>query len=407
MGSCTFLLAAFLFSFQSPDHAAEGLKALEARQYQAALDHFQKVIEAAPKDYAAHFNYAFAASMLDRDADAIAHYKTTLELKPDIYEAELNLGILLVRQKRFAEAVAPLRAAAGQKPKEFRPAFYLAESLFGINEFAEAEERYKLATELDPKFAPAWVGLARMKARQGRLEDAAADYRKASEADPEFREALLELADQYEADKQPRKAIEIYKEFPNNPAARERLGQLLALEGDQLAAIPPLEQAVAQSPTSANKLALAGAYLKTNQAEKGIKLIGEVVSAEPKDYDLRMLYGRTLRDQHAYPAAAREFIEASKLRPDSAEAFSEVAVAAILVEAWPLALEALDRVKALGGEKAGHVFFRAVVLDRTKQLKPALENYRQFLAMSEGKSPDEEFKARQRIKVLQRELARR
>lgn len=401
------MLAASLIFVQNADHAAAGLKALEANQYETALSEFQKAIDADPKDYASHFNYAYAAGMLNRDAEAIAHYRTTLALKPGLYQAELNLGMILVRQKRFAEAVAPLRSAAEQKPKEFRPAYYLAESLFATSQVAEAEQFYRQATELNPKFALAWVGLARVIARQGRLDEAATDYRKAAESDPEYRDALLELADQYAADKQPLKAIEIYKQFPDNPAASERMGELLAQQGEQAAAIGPLEQAVAKSPTSANKLALAQAYLKTKQTDRGLKLLGEVVSAEPKDYDLRMLYGRALRDEHAYPAAAREFIEASRLKPDSVEAFSELAVAAILLEAWPAALQALDRVKALGGEKAGHVFFRAVVLDHTKQLKPALESYRQFLAMSDGKSPNEEFKARQRMKVLEKELARR
>lgn len=400
------LLAAFL-AMQAPDHAAEGMKALEARQYEAALGHFEKAIEADPKDYAAHFHYALAASMLERDAEAAAHYRKVLELKPGLYEAELNLGIVLVSQKQFAEAVTQLQAACEQKPKELRPAYYLAEALFGAGEFADAEQRYQAATAIDPKYAPAWVGLARAKARQGRLDEAAGDYRKASEADPEYREALLELADQYAAAREPKKAIEIYREFPNHVAARERMGELLAQEGELAAAIPPLEQAVAQSPTTANKVALAQAYLKTGEAAKGIKLLGEAVGAEPRDYDLRMLYGRSLRDQHAYPAAVREFVEATRLKPDAADAFSEVAVAAILMESYPLALQALDRVKALGAEKPGHIFFRAVVLDRTKQRKPALEAYQQFLSVSGGSSPNEEFKARQRVKVLQRELARR
>jgi tetratricopeptide (TPR) repeat protein len=401
------LLLAAILAMQAPDHAAEGMKALEARQYEAALGHFEKAIEADPKDYAAHFHYALAASMLERDAEAAAHYRKVLELKPGLYEAELNLGIVLVSQKQFAEAVTQVQAACEQKPKELRPAYYLAEALFGAGEFADAEQRYQAATAIDPKYAPAWVGLARAKARQGRLDEAAGDYRKASEADPEYREALLELADQYAAAREPKKAIEIYREFPNNVAARERMGELLAKEGELAAAIPPLEQAVAQSPTTANKVALAQAYLKTGEAAKGIKLLGEAVGAEPRDYDLRMLYGRSLRDQHAYPAAVREFVEATRLKPDAADAFSEVAVAAILMESYPLALQALDRVKALGAEKPGHIFFRAVVLDRTKQRKPALEAYQQFLSVSGGSSPNEEFKARQRVKVLQRELARR
>ena len=46
----SFVLAALLLAPQAADHAAEGLKALEARQYQAALDHFQKAIDTDPKD---------------------------------------------------------------------------------------------------------------------------------------------------------------------------------------------------------------------------------------------------------------------------------------------------------------------------------------------------------------------
>jgi hypothetical protein len=37
-------------------------------------------------------------------------------------------------------------------------------------------------------------------------------------------------------------------------------------------------------------------------------------------------------------------------------------------------------------------------------LKPALEAYQRFLALSNGKSPDQEFQARQRVRLLQREL---
>ena len=64
-------------------------------------------------------------------------------------------------------------------------------------------------------------------------------------------------------------------------------------------------------------------------------------------------------------------------------------------------------MKALDAEKPGHFFFRAVVLDRNHLYPPALENYEKFLSMSENKSPDEEFKARQRIRVIKKELSKR
>ena len=69
-------------------------------------------------------------------------------------------------------------------------------------------------------------------------------------------------------------------------------------------------------------------------------------------------------------------------------------------------LAALDHVRALGKEVPGDFFYRAISLEKLKQPKPALEAYRQFLASDGGKMPDEEFQARQRIRILESELKR-
>jgi len=71
------------------------------------------------------------------------------------------------------------------------------------------------------------------------------------------------------------------------------------------------------------------------------------------------------------------------------------------------ALANLDRARELGQDIAGNWFLRAIILDKLRQLKPALEAYRRFLAMSEGKNPDQEFQAKQRVRILQKELDRR
>jgi hypothetical protein len=50
---------------------------------------------------------------------------------------------------------------------------------------------------------------------------------------------------------------------------------------------------------------------------------------------------------------------------------------------------------------------RAIVLDKNKLQKPALEAYQKFLATSEGKNPDREFQARQRVKIIEKELSKK
>ena len=402
------LAAALVVAAFQTNYSQDGLKALDAKQYQAAADNFSKAIQADPKDFSAHFNLAFAYSMLNRDVDAIAEYKKTLELKPDLYQADLNVGILLLRNKQAADAVPHLTSAVSKKPKEFRPNFYLAEALRAKGDDAGAETAYQTALEIDPKSAGAELGLGQALAQQDRLSDAAPHFKKAAELDARYRDALLELASLYEKHKQPNEAIEIYQQFPNNPGAQEHIGTLLLEAGRYADAVTRLEAAVKESPTPGNRIALAQAYAKNKQGELAIPLVEQVLAVQPNDYELRMFCGRLIRDQRKFPQAAQQFLAAVQLKPDSVEAWSELADMLVSSENYPQALAALDRIAALHGEKPGHVYLRAIVLDKIHQLKPALESYRRFLAMdSEGKYPDEDFKARQRARIIENELNRR
>jgi tetratricopeptide (TPR) repeat protein len=78
-----------------------------------------------------------------------------------------------------------------------------------------------------------------------------------------------------------------------------------------------------------------------------------------------------------------------------------------LGEQYPQALAALDRVRDLGQEIPGNHYLRAIILDKFHQYKPALESYQKFLAMSTGQNPDEEFKARQRARIIERMLSKK
>ncbi len=230
---------------QTPDYSAEGLKALDAGNYTAAVEQLSKAVAADPQDYAANFNLALANSLLGKDAEAIAGYRTVLELKPGLYQAELNLGIILIRAKQPREAVPLLEAAVQAKPKELQPNLQLAEALLAAGDLAKAEQYYTAAAGLDPS----------------------------------LKDALLKVAVAYERGGQAPKAIEIYAQFPENVAVRERLGELLIEAGKPAEATPHLEFAVGKSPTAANRVALATAYLRTNQSEKAAGQLRQAVEA--------------------------------------------------------------------------------------------------------------------------------
>ena len=405
MGWLTLLIAATCLQAQDPQ--PDGIKALEERRYQDAVAAFEKAVAADPKDYGAYFHLALAQSLLGRNDEAVAAYRKVLELKPDLYEAELNLGILLFEKKDYAMAAGLLRSAAAKKPDQPRPRLHLGEVHLAAGELQEARANFEAALERDPNSAAAAAGLGQALVKMKLPQEAEPHLKKAAALDPAYGNQLLELASVYEQSKQPDKALALYEGFTDNAAVQERAGILLLESGRYEEAATRLEAVVKGSPTAANRYALATVYLRMKQLDKASAMLEQAAAAEPQNLDLRMAYGRSLRDQRKFGAAAQQFIQVVQAKPDHKEAWSELASALLLNENFPQALAAFDRLEALGETGPALHYFRAITLDRLKQVKPALDSYTKFLALSEGKFPDEEFKARQRVKVLQKELNRR
>lgn len=391
---------------QSANLLDDGNKALDAKQYDRALELFSQAAAADPKDYAAHFQLALTYSMLGRDGDAIPQYKTTLELHPGMYEAELNLALSLMRANHPAEAAEQFRAAAGQRPTEFRPALGLAQALYNTDRFPEAEAAYQKAIALDPRSAAAESGLAMSLIRQKRADDAAPHVQQAFVLDRSYRAGFIALAELYESTGRAADAIPLYRLFPDNPEAQERMAALLMASGNLAEAIPIMETLTEKSPTGPRRMALAQAYVQNKQLEKAQALLQPAVQAAPNDFDLHLFYGRVLRDQRKFAEAAAEFSAAARIQPESVVAWNELATALVLAEEFPQALVAFDRIRSLNAEIPGNFFFRALAHDRLHQRPEALENYNKFLATSGGKFPDQEFQARQRARLLEKELKR-
>jgi predicted Zn-dependent protease len=373
------------------DDLADALKFLDAKQPAQAEPLLRKAIAAEPADYFAHFNLALALSMQQKDPEAVAEYRKTLELKPGLYEADLNLGTLLLRDRQPADAVPVLKEASEARPQEKRPALYYAQALLDSGDAAEAETRFAALGEKD--------GLARAYFAQSKLAEAAEEFRAAAD-----KNGLLQVAAAYEKSGDQAGAIAIYKEFPDDPAVREHLGRLQVDANDAVAAIPNLEDAVRKSPNTANRLALADAYRLAKQPAKMLQQLQLAAIADPGNFDLRMAYGRALRDNHNLIPAAQQFLAATKLHPDAVPAWNELASALIVGENYPAGLAALDHIRALGKEIPGDYFLRAITLDKLKQRPEAIAAYKQFLSADGGNHPDQEFQARQRVRIIENEL---
>jgi len=375
---------------------ADAARLLETEKYAEAAPMLEKALEADPKDFRVRFNLAFAYSHLQRDREAIEHYTKVVEEQPDLVPARLNLGMLLLRQKQPALAVPHLEAAAEKKPQDFRAQFYLGEALLGAGRSEHAVAAYRRAAEIDARSEAASLGLGRSLARSGQIETAREHFRKAG--------ALLELADMLEQAKQPAQALDLYLEFlqtkPDALAVRERAGVLLLQQKRYPEAIEHLEAAVKQNPTAANQAALAQGYTMAAQPAKALPVLRAALAAEPSSADLRFRLGTALLESSDFDGAAREFLMVVAKQPDNQAAFNGLGFAFYKKENHEAAMKALDRARQLGPEPPGNHYLRGIILDTFHQYPAALENYQRFLNAAAGRYPDDEFKARQRIRII-------
>lgn len=393
--------------------------ALEKEDYASAAKALEEYLPQNPEDFRAEFNLAYAYSMMGRRADAIGRYRNVLNRQKELVPAHLNLGMLLVEEKQAAEAVEHLRFVQEKEPGDFRAAFYLAQALSTLQRLPEAREAYEQALALKPEDANARVAYARLLTESNPAE-AERQLRSALQADPSRDEARLLLASVLESrgtQDALGEAAELYRRYldahpdrPESNALRVRLGHLYATQRRTTEAIAQWEAARAAGDTSAELARLLlDAYVQGGEPEKvkASELLDQMLVQHGNDAELWFLAGRLRMERRQYQAAAERFLRATVLRPEWAEGHTNLASALYLIKNYEATVAALAKVAALGQDTAGTHFLRAISLDQLRQQEAALENYQRFLELTDGKNPDQEFQARQRIRILSNELRRR
>jgi tetratricopeptide (TPR) repeat protein len=116
--------------------------------------------------------------------------------------------------------------------------------------------------------------------------------------------------------------------------------------------------------------------------------------------------GRVDMELRAYPAAIRALEQAYAGNPQSSDILGDLADAFYLNENYAAALDAMDRLAKLETPKPGSWFVRAICYDKLLRKAEAIEAYQKFLDQDGGQHDTQDFQARHRILVLQRELGK-
>ncbi len=368
-------------------------------------------LAAHPDDGRALFDAGYVADAQNRLDDAAGFYRRAAAAGGRPFEAHLSLGLLLARQGKTDEARTELKAATTLDPGEAGPAlkaraWRALAQLDASTDAAQAADDLLEALKLSPE-TPADTLLAAQLAEQTDQPDKAeAAYRRVLAGDPKSAEAqaglahLLMAKEKYpDAEKLLRAAL---AQNPDNPALTAQLVTTLAAQ-DNAEALPLAEKLHTAHPEDAAVThMLADLRAQAGDTAGSDRLYGQLLAADPDDTDLLAAHGRNLIRQMKYTEALAVYEKAARLAPDDGDAWSGLAFAASKAGQPGVTLHALTERSKLLPEVPSTYFLWATAYDTLHDRQNAATYYHRFLDAASGKFPDQEWQARQRLRLLEK-----
>jgi tetratricopeptide (TPR) repeat protein len=384
--------------------------AIEKQDWAAAESDLKQAVEKNSKDYRAWYDLGFVYSQSNRRADAIEAYRKSVAANPAVFESTLNLGILLA-QEHNPDAESFLRGATQLKPAS-KPEASLERAWLALGKDMEDSKpkealgAFSQASRLAPKDAEPHLDRAIVLEHLGDLGSAEDEFRAASELDPRSAEALAGLANVYsktqrwpEAESALRKLAALDAQ---NGAAHIQLGRVLAAEGKNDEAAAELQAGLKLSPDPTAQRDAAEVYLAAGKYSEAEAQFRDAVRQDPASAEARYGLGRALMQQKKFADAQPELLAAIQRNPKLAEAYGDLAIVASENKDYPLAIRALDARANLLPEIPATYFLRATAYDHLRDREHAVEYYRRFLNVANGKFPDQEWQARHRLQAIEK-----
>jgi Flp pilus assembly protein TadD len=382
--------------------------AIDKMDFAAALDPLQKYIAQRPDESYPHFQLGYAYAGLKRADDAKQEFSRAIALDPKMAAAYQNLGLVLMDSDPAAAASAFLHAAELQ-PTESRPRFLAGFSLEHAGKFPEAIEQYRAAIAISPKDYEAHFGLGRALLRSNDAAGAEEQFRAAIATRSDAAPARLGLGTALLAEKKYDLASDAFADYLKlNPGDRsahfDRASALLNLSrfDDALA---ELDLSDAGGAPSAEALKMRGEiYMQQKKWKEAGDALKQAIALAQQDSELAEWIGHVDIELRDYPAAVSILEQVYKQNPQSVDTLRDLSDAFYLNENYAQALDAMDRLAKLETPKPGSWFVRAICYDKLSRKPEAIDAYQKFLDQDGGQHDTQDFQARHRILVLQREL---
>ncbi len=298
---------------------------------------------AAPDRSAAYYHYGLAhmyedmavnAGRADYATQAIEEYKLALDADPTSATLQNGLADLYFRLGRIREAVSAAKDQTTKDPNDVQAHTLLGKvylrSLGDMQSQQSGEmlglaiTEYETLVRLKPNDIETHLLLGQLYNFNHDSAKAEAQFRAAQKIDPDSEEVVLNMARLFTEQGDLKRAAETLKAVPEDDRTA-RVEAALGATYDQLK--QPKDAIVAytaaldldpENPTEVQR-GLANALLADNQLDEALKLLQQIVVAEPQDAQSQIHIAEIERRQGHYDAALNTLEKAKPLVQDTLE----------------------------------------------------------------------------------------
>lgn len=290
------------------------------------------------------------------DAAVIPTFLAIIDLDPKDVDARMNLGVVYQRQNRPDDAVHAYRAALQLNPTDFNTHFNLALVLMRQQKVAEAAAELEAADKLSPGNAELLELLGDTYALQDLQAKAAEAYQAAIVKAPERAVLLSKLAF----------ALAKLKRLPE--------------------AVTALEKSVGLDPNSMDAYYLLGdLYSALEKYDESVAAYKSALKLDPKQKEVHYNLGTLYAERKQFDDARAELTAAVGLDPGYAAAWSNLAVVCEKLDLDKDAIQAHEKVVALGKATSANYFRLGLLYAKINQPDPAITNFAKAIELEPDK----------------------
>jgi len=353
-----------------------GNKAMQARDFGAAVAAFSEMTREMPAFAEGYFNLGLALEQMGELDKADAALTKALELKPGIRGANLFLGIAAYRQNRFKQAEESLERETRVSPRDAQAFMWLGVCRLGAGNPQGAIAPLEKAQALDP----ANVDILYHRGR-AYLEMANQSYGDMYKENRDSGRVHQVLAEAYASGYRNQEAIAEYEQAlqmaPRQPGLHEDLADQYWITGQLDKAGEGYRQELVIDPYAVtSKYKLGSLLVLHDEPEEGVQLLRSALKADSSLIDARYYLGTGLAALEENEDAIHEFEAAIAADPKADRAMSsyyKLAQVYRKLHKGDEAKSALESFQRMRAEVRAHQESRTAQLVRNRSALPVTD----------------------------------